>query len=355
MNNVKSMFIPGAPYAFVSYTHRDEIVPQTLEQIQQVFNIWWDIEMIAGDRWDSEKAMPAIEGCNCVLAFYSHNYLNSEPCRNEIEAAMKNGKKIIPVSVEGLSLNQLITEVETKLDAESEELRKIQKLCTDIGGGEKSTKGNKVLYVDLKNEQWADSLYKSLEQHLKPVVFMREWLEETDEYRIKKEFQTFFDNGIDFDESDETDDTSGEGIFEFLAGLRYAIENKGKAIPQDCVDELTHQLMVDFDFDEYRDVTVSYFTWMLYNMICEIRNIESFMRKNNDFIPDSIPFEERAEKILSWMNDRGFLNGTFNSFYYDNPNAEIIQMCGVVETVEKVLQYMERTYPEAIKVFVLGK
>lgn len=69
MAALKSMFHEGAPYAFVSYSHRDEIVLKTLEQIQQVYNIWWDGEMLAGDRWDSERAMPAIEGCNCVLAF----------------------------------------------------------------------------------------------------------------------------------------------------------------------------------------------------------------------------------------------------------------------------------------------
>lgn len=356
MDTVRSVFLEGAPYAFVSYTHRDEIVLKTLEQIQQVYNIWWDGEMLAGDRWDSERAMPAIQGCNCVLAFYSHNYVNSVPCRNEIEAALKFDKKIIPVSVEGVSLKQLIQDVEDKLDAENEDLRKIQKLCSEIGGGAKSTEENKVLYVDLKSEQWADSLYKSLEQYLKPTVYLREWLYKSDDYRIKKEFETLLENGIDPDEgSDESDETNTEYIFSFLAGLRYAIQNKGAVIPENLADELGRQLMCEY-YEEGCDITVGEFTWVLYRMMCEIRCIESFLMKKNDYIPNCDAYsEEAASKTLKWMHDRGILNGTFCSFNCDHPNQFIASICDVVQTVENLLKYIEKTYPEAIKVFVFEK
>lgn len=356
MDTLRSMFLEGSPYAFVSYTHRDEIVLKTLEQIQQVYNIWWDGEMLAGDRWDSERAMPAIQGCNCVLAFYSHNYVNSVPCRNEIEAALKFDKKIIPVSVEGVSLKQLIQDVEDKLDAENEDLRKIQKLCTEIGGGAKSTEGNKVLYVDLKSEQWADSLYKSLEQYLKPTVYLREWLYKSDDYRIKKEFETLLENGIDPDEgSDESDETNTEYIFSFLAGFRYAIENKGAVIPENLADELGRQLMYEY-YEESRDITLGDFTWVLYRIMCEIRNIVPFLEKKNDYIPKyDARSEETASKTLKWMHDRGILNGTINRIYYDNPNHIMFSTYDVVQIVENLLKYIEKTYPEAIKVFVFGK
>ena len=44
----------------------------------------------------------------------------------------------------------------------------------DIGGGEKSTSGNKKLYVNLKSTEWSDTLYRSLEPYLKPSVYMRD-------------------------------------------------------------------------------------------------------------------------------------------------------------------------------------
>ena len=113
--------------------------------------------------------------------------------------------------------------------------------------------------------------------------------------------------------------------------------------------------MYDYGFEEYNEFTVSDFTWVLYRMICEIRCIESFMRKNQDYIPCDAYSEEATSKTLQWMHDRGILNGMFNSFFYDNPQAIVWTVCAVVETVENLLKYMERAYPEAIKVFVLGK
>lgn len=69
MAALKSMFHEGAPYAFVSYSHRDEIVLKTLEQIQQVYNIWWDGEMLAGDRWDSKEQCLQLRAATAFLLF----------------------------------------------------------------------------------------------------------------------------------------------------------------------------------------------------------------------------------------------------------------------------------------------
>lgn len=354
MAALKSMFHEGAPYAFVSYSHRDEIMLKTLEQIQQVYNIWWDGEMLAGDRWDSERAMPAIEGCNCVLAFYSHSYINSIPCRNEIETALKFDKKIIPVSVEGVSLQQLILDVESKLDAESEDLKRIHKLCMDIGGGEKSTSGNKKLYVNLKSTEWSDTLYRSLEPYLKPSVYMRDWLVNTKEYKLMTEYLTMLENGLDPEiEMDESNETSTEYIFRFLAGMSYALEHKGEVMPKELSQELGEELMCYYGFDEDSDITVSDLSWVLYRMIFETRCMEPFMKKGGDYV--DLYSAEAALHTLKWMHDRGMLNGVFNFFYYNNPDTPVWKSCSVVETVENLLKYMEKTYPEALKVFVLGK
>ena len=392
MEKISSSFIAGSPYAFVSYTHRDEVVLQVIEKIQQVYNIWWDAEMVAGERWDSEKAMPAIEKCECVLVFYSRNYVKSNPCRNEVESALKCGKKIIPVSVEGLTLVEIIKDVETKLEAESEELRKIQKLCSDIGGGEKSTAGNKVLYVDLSNESWADGIYKALDKHLKPTVYLREWLVNSDEYKREKEMQQLELQGLNPNLIDLYDDDDGEGEYidysvddgsrietcVFISRLEFAIKNNFDKLAVCSEEEISARAtelcysMIDrypgYEYGNEKDNELHYrydhytileVTEILYDMVCKIPLLNRYMKANGDFFSKNTYSEEdirnRQIKINKWMNSKNFFDGDLCSHYmgeecYDEDETRI--GC-LVQISERFMQYLERTYPNPIKTHVL--
>ena len=111
--------------------------------------------------------------------------------------------------------------------------------------------------------------------------------------------------------------------------------------------------MCYYEFDEDSEITVSDLSWVLYRMIFETRCMEPFMKKGGDYV--DLYSAEAALHTLKWMHDRGMLNGVFNFFYYNNPDTPVWKSCSVVETVENLLKYMEKTYPEALKVFVLGK
>ena len=68
--------------------------------------------------------------------------------------------------------------------------------------------------MNLKSTEWSDTLYRSLEPYLKPSVYMRDWLVNTEEYKLMTEYLTMLENGLDPEvDSDESDETSTEYIF----------------------------------------------------------------------------------------------------------------------------------------------
>lgn len=88
------------------------------------------------------------------------------------------------------------------------------------------------------------------------------------------------ENGLDPEvDSDESDETSTEYIFRFLAGMSYALEHKGEVMPKELSHELGEELMCYYGFDEDSEITVSDLSWVLYRMIFETRCMEPFMKK----------------------------------------------------------------------------
>ena len=86
-------------HAFVSYSHADK---KAVEQIvnavsKQGFRLWMDrISIQPGSEWRDAIAESILDS-ECVLAFLSKNYMNSDNCRVEIGYALSKKKKIVCV------------------------------------------------------------------------------------------------------------------------------------------------------------------------------------------------------------------------------------------------------------------
>lgn len=368
--SVKSNYHSGAPYAFVSYSHKDEVVIQAVEKVQEVFNLWWDDLLIAGDRWDSERVLPAIAdpNCKCILAFYSENYVQSEACQNEVSAALKNGKKIIPISVEGLSLNEIILKTEKKLN-DTVKLNNVHKMCINIGGGEKSTSGNKVLFVSLTNQNYMDDFCKVLEHYLEPEASISKWLKTSYEYRIKERLEELIEDFDDYEqigalyEEEASDYAVGSNTYAYimplLARFKYAIKNRFKNTnyPEEGINEVKSEMCFDYGFDEsifddddefdYNDFAV-----LLYRCVTDIPLLCRYMKNNSDYASGK-DSEDFRKNVIEWMNSRHlyYANVEFeaDSSYYDCTYENLV---GYIAVMENFMMYIERTYPKVVKLLM---
>ncbi len=94
---------------FISYSRRDiafaRLIREALQQSQ--IDTWIDWDRIpVGERWWQEIT-EAIEGANVFMLIISRNSLGSKVCRDEIELALKNHKRIVPILVDHLSPEEI--------------------------------------------------------------------------------------------------------------------------------------------------------------------------------------------------------------------------------------------------------
>lgn len=90
------------PFVFVSYSHKDKnkVLP-LVEGLQNWgFRVWYDKRGIsAGSEWP-EVIAEHLENCSCMVAFVSHNFGDSNNCREELNFAKELGKTILVVYLE---------------------------------------------------------------------------------------------------------------------------------------------------------------------------------------------------------------------------------------------------------------
>jgi hypothetical protein len=94
---------------FISYSRRDiafaRLIREALQQSQ--IDTWIDWDRIpVGERWWQEIT-EAIEGANVFMLIISRNSLGSKVCRDEIELALKNHKRIVPILVDQLKPEEI--------------------------------------------------------------------------------------------------------------------------------------------------------------------------------------------------------------------------------------------------------
>lgn len=94
---------------FISYSRRDiafaRLIREALQQSQ--IDTWIDWDRIpVGERWWQEIT-EAIEGANVFMLIISRNSLGSKVCRDEIELALQNHKRIVPILVDQLTPEEI--------------------------------------------------------------------------------------------------------------------------------------------------------------------------------------------------------------------------------------------------------
>lgn len=92
-------------YVFVCYAHVDQqtVYPEITVLKDSGINIWYD-EGISGGRVWRREVGSAIENADCVLFYVSEASLRSDHCSREINFALDQHKKIIPVYLEDVEL-----------------------------------------------------------------------------------------------------------------------------------------------------------------------------------------------------------------------------------------------------------
>ena len=101
---------------FISYSRSDIALARLMQKSLQAqgLNTWIDWEQIAvGDKWWLE-IKEAIENANVFLFIISRNSFNSQVCHDEVDHAIKNNKRIIPIIVDEFSPQEL-REISTSL------------------------------------------------------------------------------------------------------------------------------------------------------------------------------------------------------------------------------------------------
>ena len=93
------------PYIFVCYAHKDkELVYDEIRWIKSKdFRIWYDEGIPPTTEWP-EEIERAIKNCTLFLVFITPNAVGRENVRNEINYALKKGKKFLAVFLEPTEL-----------------------------------------------------------------------------------------------------------------------------------------------------------------------------------------------------------------------------------------------------------
>src|SRR5512135_2782225 len=92
------------PDVFISYSRKDiafaRLISESLQQSQ--VDTWIDWERIpVGEKWWAEIC-GAIQNANVFMFIISKNSIGSSVCKDEINWALKNNKRIIPIIVDEL-------------------------------------------------------------------------------------------------------------------------------------------------------------------------------------------------------------------------------------------------------------
>lgn len=90
-------------YCFVSYTRddRDRVMPLVEEIAEIGFPVWWDEAIPGGEEWWAYLEERIRNAAN-VLLFLTRQATSSKYVRREVHYAIKSGKPIVPIDLEGV-------------------------------------------------------------------------------------------------------------------------------------------------------------------------------------------------------------------------------------------------------------
>ena len=111
MNEDFRIFEYKSPYVFVSYSSKDrETVESVLERMyQDGFRFWYDVQGINGGERITGTITEHISQCAAFLIFFSKEFVTSDWCHDELGWAKSQGKTIIPVFLDDVTLPDKLT------------------------------------------------------------------------------------------------------------------------------------------------------------------------------------------------------------------------------------------------------
>jgi len=94
------------PYIFTSYAHADsdKVFAELVRFHGQGYPIWYDEGIEAGNKWGDEIAN-AISNCSLFIVFLTPQSAKSENVQDEIDFAISENRKVLPIHLEKTELN----------------------------------------------------------------------------------------------------------------------------------------------------------------------------------------------------------------------------------------------------------
>lgn len=135
INNVPTAYEGREAYLFVSYAHKDaaRVLPLLWRMQRTGLRVWFDKGIEAGAEWP-ETVESHLINAECIVVFLSEAAVSSLNCRNEINLALLEKKKILVVYLEETQLRhgmklQLNSVQSISLRQERDGDRQVRELC----------------------------------------------------------------------------------------------------------------------------------------------------------------------------------------------------------------------------------
>jgi hypothetical protein len=160
-------FNDGEPFIFISYSSEDkDCVKEDVRVLNEHgVNIWYDVELIAGQDWFDAQVKPRILQCKAVLFYASESSIKSKPVLQELETVYSSGKKkpIIPIFLFPTSVTSIGDFIEeTSHEITTDVIEIAYSIADKIGGNE--------VYIPRKLDDDTGDYYKKIIKALKHLV-----------------------------------------------------------------------------------------------------------------------------------------------------------------------------------------
>jgi outer membrane biosynthesis protein TonB len=108
--NILKAYNGDKGYIFVSYNHDDEeVVYRIISDLQQRgYRVWYDAGGISVGENFVKALADRIKNCEIFLCFLSPRYIDSPYCRRELNFALSNLKRTVPIKIENFTLPDVI-------------------------------------------------------------------------------------------------------------------------------------------------------------------------------------------------------------------------------------------------------
>lgn len=106
MGTLGGAYTGTSPFIFVSYAHKNtEIVEPIIRKLQKEgYHVWYDTNIELGSSWDEDIASH-VEDCHLFIAMISKEYLESDNCKDELNFARDENKKMLLIYLDDSTLS----------------------------------------------------------------------------------------------------------------------------------------------------------------------------------------------------------------------------------------------------------